>query len=377
MNCKKCGAPLVESDKFCKQCGQPVQEVNSLEQSKVDFNNIQQSVNMNDKANVTNDSIESLAVEKSEIKSNSNNEINNIGINSYASNNIQQQMNNTTGITGFQQSTDNSQNMNESDNYQQPMNSNFSNYQQPVNNMVNSSMSNNIQQPLNNYVNTSNEQPIYNQPKKNNNLKYILIGVGVVIIVAIITLVLVFAFSSKDNNKKTDTDDTVVNNNVDNNDNNSNYTVNYNGFTFKIPTNLVYETGAKALLLSNEEGTWVTSIEVLEGSYNQILSQKNQLQSIYQQQGYTASQAVEKNIGGMAFITLEISAGGTNALLGIAKANSMYFFGTTVYNIDNEFDYDVLEDVSSILSSAELNPDTNNISSFENIDLSQISEIAQ
>jgi len=93
--------------------------------------------------------------------------------------------------------------------------------------------------------------------------------------------------------------------------------------------------------------------------------------------GYKSSAAVEKTIDGMPFITLEISMSGTNALLGITKANSMNVFGITAYNIDNEYDYNLLKTISSILSSAEYTGKTNNMSVFQKVDMSGISNLAQ
>lgn len=221
------------------------------------------------------------------------------------------------------------------------------------------------------WKNGYNAQQI-NQVPKNNNTKFIIIG----IIIAVAIVGIIIAISSFNDNKSNNSENnndssTVINNSK------SSYTVKFKGFTFKIPTNLVYETQSDSILLGDEEGTWAAYIEVVEGSYSQMLSKKSQLQSIYQSMGYTSSVAVEKTIGGMSFITLEISKSGTNALLGLAKANSMNLFGITTYNIDNEYDYKLLETISSILSSAEYIGGTNNISGFEKPDISKIAELAK
>lgn len=220
------------------------------------------------------------------------------------------------------------------------------------------------------WTNGYNAQPMSQAPK-NNNTKFIIIGIIVaVVIVGVIMAISIFS-DIKSNNSGTNSDGSSVVNN------NSSYTVKFKNFTFKIPTNLIYETQTDAILLGDEEGTWAAYIEVIEGSYSQMLSNKSQLQSVYQSMGYTSSAAVEKTIGGMPFITLEISKSGTNALLGLAKANSMNLFGITAYNMDNEYDYKLLETVSSILSSAEYSSGTNNISVFEKPDMSGIEGLAK
>lgn len=237
------------------------------------------------------------------------------------------------------------------------------------------------QQPMNNYNGPAMQQPSWtsgynaqpiNQAPKNNNTKFIIIGIIVAVaIVGIIVAISAFGGNKSNNSGTNNGGSSVVNNS------NSSYTVKFNGFTFKIPTNLVYETQSDAVLLGDEEGTWAAYIEVIEGSYSQMLSKKSQLQSVYQSMGYTSSAAVEKTIGGMPFITLEISKSGTNALLGLAKANSMNLFGITAYNVENEYDYKLLETVSSILSTAEYSGTTNNMSVFEKPDMSGIAELAK
>ena len=237
------------------------------------------------------------------------------------------------------------------------------------------------QQPMNNYSQPAMQQPSWtsgynaqpiNQAPKNSNTKFIIIGIIVAVAIVVIIVAISAFGGNKSNNSGTNNGGSSVVNNS-----NSSYTVKFNGFTFKIPTNLVYETQSDAVLLGDEEGTWAAYIEVIEGSYSQMLSKKSQLQSVYQSMGYTSSAAVEKTIGGMPFITLEISKSGTNALLGLAKANSMNLFGITAYNVENEYDYKLLETVSSILSTAEYSGATNNMSVFKKPDMSGIAELAK
>lgn len=293
MNCNKCGAPLMENDKFCKGCG-----------TAVNASNIQ----------------------------------NNVGINTQ---------------NGF-------------NNMQQPMNNNM--VEQPANG---------YQQPANNYNNGYASQPAYNQSPKNNNTKFIFIGVGVAILIALIILIFVLLGNKNNEGPVNGGSSLGENGNTPVVNNTSNYTAKFKGFTFKIPTNLVYETKEDLISIGDEEGTWAVYVEVLSGSYSQIVANKNQLQTNIQAMGYTSSAPVEKTIGSMPFVTLEISKGGTNAILGVTKANSMNLFGITAYNLDNEYDYSSIETVSSILKSAEYTGETNNMSAFEKIDMSGISELAQ
>ena len=207
------------------------------------------------------------------------------------------------------------------------------------------------------------------QIQKNSNTKFIIIGI--VVVLAIVGIVV--AISAFSGNK---TNNSGINNGGSSAANSS-YTVKFNGFTFKIPTNLVYEVEEDCIALGDEEGTWTAFIEVSEGSYSQLLSNKSQIQSVYQADGFISSVAAEKTIGGMSFITIELSKDGTNSILGWSKANSMNLFSIVAYNINNEYDYKLLEKVSSILKSAEYTGTTNNISTFEKVDMNRIAELAK
>lgn len=244
----------------------------------------------------------------------------------------------------------------------------------PVDNI--SAQNNNVGltgQSMQDYTTQSAIQQPISQTSKKSNIKFIIIGIIIVAVIAVGVIVAINMFGSKksNNSEVNNGDSSIVNNNK------SNYTVKFKGFTFKIPTNLIYETQTDAILLGDEGNTWAVYIEVLEASYSKILSNKSQLQSLYQSDGYTSSAAVEKTIGGMPFITLEVSKSGKNSLFGLTKANSMNIFAITAYNIDNEYDYKLLETVSSILSSAEYGDATNNVSVFEKTDTSIIAELAK
>ena len=322
MNCKKCGSPLTENDQFCKVCGAAINET-----SVPSTNTVGNYMNYSTPTNSMNNPM------GQPMNSSTNNSINN--------------------------STNNNTNNN--------MNNN-------INNNINNNMNNNVNNGSA-WANSYNSQPTYNQmPQKNNgNTKFIIIGI--VIAVAIFAGIIIVGMFSGDN--ETSNGGTSSNGGSSSQVSKSTYNVKFKGFTFKIPTNLVYETETDSIILGDEEGTWATYIGVIEGSYSQMLANKSKLQGVYQQMGYTSSAAIEKTIGGMPFITLEISMSGTNALLGLAKANSMNLFGITAYNIDNEYDYKLLETVSSILNTAEYTGETNNMSVFEKVDMSGISSLAK
>ena len=105
--------------------------------------------------------------------------------------------------------------------------------------------------------------------------------------------------------------------------------------------------------------------------------EKGKLQAMMQQNGYTCSAAVEKTLGGVNFITMEVSISGQKAIAALAKANAMYFIGITAMNQDNDIDYKLLEKIAPIINSAESTTVTNNMSSNTKLDMSGFAELAK
>jgi len=244
---------------------------------------------------------------------------------------------------------------------------------QPVNNGMGG-------QPMNqqqSWQNSYNTTPVYNQmPQKGNgNGKFIIIGI--IIAVAIFAGIIVVGMFSGDEGSSNSGLSNIGNNNSSSQVSKSTYNVKFKGFTFSIPDNLVYEEDNGTLLIGDEMGTWVTQIELEQGNFSQLQANKSQLQSVMQQSGFTSSIAQEKTLGGVNFITLEISSSGTNAIAALAKANSMYFIGITAFNQDNEFDYSLLERIAPIISSVSYSGETNNIESNTKLDMSGISGLAK
>lgn len=249
-----------------------------------------------------------------------------------------------------------------------------SSIQQPMNNSMNQQT---YQQPQQNYnqpawANGYSPNPNYQPPKSNGNLKYVIIGV--VIVVAIFAVVIVISmFNNNDNNVYSGGSGGSGITNTSN----KTYKVNFKGFTFSIPDNLVYEERDDMLYVGDEEGTWLTQLELEQGSFAQLKSNKSQLASLMQQNGYTCSAAAEKTLGGVEFITMEIAYGGENAIAALAKANSMYFIGITAFNQDNDIDYKLLEKIAPIINSAEQTSASNSISPNNSFDFSAFSDLAK
>jgi len=224
--------------------------------------------------------------------------------------------------------------------------------------------------------------PVVEAPKKNNNTAIIVVGViiAVAIFAGILTGMLLLN-KDKGGSKKEDTPPVVNTDDPDDPDKpvqptqtNSNYTVKAKGFTFKVPDYLIYQQDDESLSLMDEDETWLAAIFPTEGSYSQIVKQKSALKSNFEAAGYEVANMEEKTIDGDKYLLLEIDAGGEMILVGYTAANSMYVFAIEIYDINNEINYDVLDEVAPILSSSEYNGDSHSINSSVDLDLGKMLE---
>ena len=206
----------------------------------------------------------------------------------------------------------------------------------------------------------------YQQPsKKNDNIKIIVIGL--VAIAAIIAGTLIFLSMNKKEEKKPDA--TVVSTKV--------YKVNFSGFTFSIPDDLIYQATTNMLAIGDENANWMAKLEIEQGSFSQLEANKNQLHTVLQKNGYTSTVAVDKKIGDVKFLTMEMSKGGQKGIAALTKLNSMYFAAVTALSQDNEYDYKILEKIAPIIASAELIQETSNMEINSALDISSFAELAK
>lgn len=218
-----------------------------------------------------------------------------------------------------------------------------------------------------NCQNNFNQQSQYNMPNKSNNAMYIVLGV-----IAVVAIVAVAFFAkdvlSKDNNSSTDSSDstTVASSNTS--------SVNAGGFNFKIPNDLLYDIDSDGVLIIGDSAdTWLAYVEIQQASFETLNSRKSQLIPTFTAAGYTASNLQTKTYSNKSFITLELSASGVNCLVALTSANSAYVFALTVYDVSNDYNYDIFSTLAPILSSVTYVGTTNNLEiSGNDIDLSSI-----
>lgn len=240
-----------------------------------------------------------------------------------------------------------------------------------------------------------NQQNYGQQPYQNKNsgdiVKICLIAlVAVIIVVASVVITyLVVSKGNKNNNNNQGNNPTSSSTTADNDSNgvtsisnkkSSSYKVNYAGFKLYIPDNLMYEIDSSnnMIMIGDAESTWIAQMGIKEGSFQTIKQNKEvlaaKLKDSMKSYNATISNAMVETIGGVEYILLECSLAGQNGLIGYAGVNSMYTAFFELFNEDNDFNRDIIKNISSILSSAEYTGDSTYLKSDENVKFTDITD---
>ncbi len=280
-------------------------------------------------------------------------------------------------------------------NNMQSNNGEMYNYDRPVNQQIN----NNIQRPNSQNYGQSN---MYGQQYGNNrgNGSVVKTCIVIVAIIAVVGFVIYLIVSTvnKDNNKSeiannptnivtssttSQTSDYGTTSTSNTQRNSSTYKVNFGGFKLYIPDDLIYITDATndMLYIYDDLATWVVSMRIEKGSYQQLKQNKSSLSGYFSESlssyNATVSNATVENIDEIEFIIMEIKISGKNELLVLTELNSMYTACFEISNENNDFDRDVLKNLTSIIRTAEFNGDTKNLEIKGNIKATDIDKALQ
>lgn len=338
MNCQKCGSPLVPGDKFCKTCGAAAETM--PEQNMMGQNNGQ----MNQMANP-------MPIEQPVNNQPAGNHplmMNQADLNVNAMSTNFNQMNND--VNGAQAPQDNSTFFGGTLNNEQPAPMNMG--------MSDNMMNNQIPQPMNipNAMPSLHQMPTNNgpmgamTPKGNNTGKFIAIAV---VVVAILAGVLIFGnlnLGGKEVGKGGEQEKEVPT-----------YTVNVNGFSFKVPQTYIYEISNGYLMFTDESDEWIIRISVQKASFETLKTNKEQLKVAAEKRGYIATNPVVKKINGVELIEFNFEASSLKYNAAYAKLNSMYIATIEGFNQENTYDEEILKRATAIVKTAEYTGETVNM----------------
>ena len=339
MNCQKCGSPLVPGDKFCKTCGSAIDAMPE-QNAMMGQNNGQ----MNQMANP-------MPVEQPVNNQPAGNHplmMNQADLNVNAMSNNFNQMNND--VNGAQAPQETSTFFGGALNNEQPAPMNMG--------MSDNMMNNQIPQPMNipNAMPSLHQMPTNNgpmgamTPKGNNTGKFIAIAV---VVVAILAGVLIFGninLGGKEVGKGGEQEKEVPT-----------YTVNVNGFSFKVPQTYIYEISNGYLMFTDESDEWIIRISVQKASFETLKTNKEQLKVAAEKRGYIATNPVVKKINGVELIEFNFEASSLKYNAAYAKLNSMYIATIEGFNQENTYDEEILKRATAIVKTAEYTGETVNM----------------
>lgn len=315
-----------------------------------DINNLNSfNVPVNNQDTINNESVSSFVPNNNQIN---NEPVNNFGMNESVNNLNNNQMPVNDSAMGTPNFPNNfSAPTNNADTFNNAYNNNFG---QPNNNM-------NMNQ--NNYPNNYNGNVQSPNKKSSGALKFIIIGiVGLLVLSGIIFGVFTFV-----NNKSINGVSKVS----------STYQVEFNGFTFDIPNEYVYNAKSNCFVLNNKSDTWAVRFEVVTGQYKVFVANRTKVKEIIENQGYVINNSQEKTLGGVTHYAMEANSNNMNYVITLAPADDTHTFILTSYSVSNTFDYSPLESVASVIKSAKYITSGNSISVDNPIDFSLIEEFGR
>ncbi|NLC48467.1 MAG: zinc ribbon domain-containing protein [Tenericutes bacterium] len=287
MNCKKCGYQLNIGDMFCKSCGEKVDQIIG-DPTGVNGNTLQpqQKFLTPESEPVMHQPVQDQVVQQP------------------AQLSIQEQLN--------QQPT------------QQPMQAQLN--QQQMQAQLN-------QQPMQAQMTsqpTYNQQPMYNNPapEQKNKIVPVLVGLVVVLVVALAVVLGLNFIKIEDNT----------------------ISVNVDGYTYKIPNNLVYSVTNDSLYITNKEETWlIIAIAAKNQTYSEYISKKSFYVSSIESMGAKVNKAEEKKVLKRNYLVFDVDFNSENFLMAITDADALNSLIVELYTSSNTADYTLLENLSKIL----------------------------
>ena len=340
MNCQKCGSPLVPGDKFCKTCGSAI-EVMPEQNLMMGQNNGQ----MNQMANP----MPEQQPMNNQPAGNHPLMMNQADLNVNAMSNNFNQMN--SDLNGNQTQSETPSFFGGALNNEQPV---------QMTPMMNDNMMNNQipqQMSIPNAIPTLNQMPNNTgamgamTPKGNNTGKFIAIAVVVIAVIAGILVFGNFNFGGKEVGKGGEEEEKEI----------PTYTVNVNGFSFKVPQTYIYEISNGYLMFTDESDEWIIRISVQKASFETLKTNKEQLKVAAEKRGYIATNPVVKKINGVELIEFNFEASSLKYNAAYAKLNSMYIATIEGFNQENTYDEEILKRATAIVKTAEYTGETANM----------------
>lgn len=137
----------------------------------------------------------------------------------------------------------------------------------------------------------------------------------------------------------------------------------FKNYMFSIPDKYGYSVNNESITIGDFDGNFGIQLEVSNGDYNKLVLNKGELSKILEKKNYTCGEAsiIEEN--NIDFLVLEVNINGEKSLLAFSKVDSSKYFVISLFNKDNEIDYDLMKIASNIIDLVEEVKPTNKLNS--------------
>ncbi len=160
------------------------------------------------------------------------------------------------------------------------------------------------------------------------------------------------------------------------NNTSSSYKVNYLGFNLYIPNDLGYQYDGNNVLTIGDGYSWAVKVVVQEIAFDQLKLNEGYL-STYVKNNLAAyspnvTDSKLETIDGVEYILCEVEAAGQREIVAVAGLNSQYSAILEVINQNNDYDRNILKNLTSIIKTVEYSGNVKGIQSNINMNLNDV-----
>ncbi len=148
---------------------------------------------------------------------------------------------------------------------------------------------------------------------------------------------------------------------------------NISGYTYKIPENYTYDKSDGGVLIYDENDTFRIYIRTNEGLYTDLTGAKNSIRASMAENSVNVENVRELKSNDVEFLIFETITRLNNRIVAFADAKNDHVFYLEIVNVNNSFDYDVLDIAADILKNATFEETTTSMEKIDIVDISDVS----
>lgn len=152
-----------------------------------------------------------------------------------------------------------------------------------------------------------------------------------------------------------------------------NNTTNVGGYTYKIPDAYTYDKSDGGVLIYDENDTFRIYIRTNEGLYTDLTGAKNSIRASMAENSVNVENVRELKSNDVEFLIFETITRLNNRIVAFADAKNDHVFYLEIVNVNNSFDYDVLDIAADILKNATFEETTTSMEKIDIVDISDVS----